>query len=161
MGTSYSFTGNIVITPPLNFTQIIEAKKVAMQVLRAGFDRRSATTDNVFEGYMPLKPITVTTEKITDEGILNIIQATHLAPSHPTDGSLSYDMATLLRALIKEFPDNQFHGTVIALCEDGMRAVKLHVQGKKGGPSTVQQTDGRTYIHWDDQSDNTPVSDLI
>jgi len=161
MGTSYTFDGSIHINPPLNFVQIQQAKKIAMESLRAGFDRKHANEDNVFEGYMPLKPHLVKTEKTTDEGVLTVIQATDLVPSHPDQGSLSYDMGDLLYRLTQAFPENQFHGTVIALREDGVNAVKLVVKAaKKGQPSAVQQTDGWTHIHWDDQSEPTKIYDL-
>lgn len=161
MGTSYSFDGSIHIEPPLNFAQIQQAKKVAMKLLREGFDRKYATEDNVFEGYMPLRPDLVETDKATDEGVLRVIQATGLIPSHPDEGSLSYDMGDLLHRLTQHFPENQFHGTVVALREDGVSAVKLEVHPSQSGPSKVQQTTGETYIHWNDESDNTPVSDLV
>lgn len=159
MGTSYSFDGKITIDPPLNFVQIRQAQQVALGLIRQGWDKRHSDVSNVFSGYMPLKLDLESFDKDTDEGILKVTRAVGLIPSHPGEGSLSYSMKDLLLKLVQAFPDHKFYGTVVALNEDGVSAVKLSVVSG-AGPSEVEQTSGKAFIHWDDQSTSTSVSDL-
>jgi hypothetical protein len=161
MGTSYSFDGEITIMPPLNFAQIRQAQDIAMNMLRPGFDKKNAKPEHVFEGYMPLKFVLETSEKDTDEGILKITRATGLTASHPGSGSLSYNMYDLVHKLAQAFPEHHFSGAIVALREDSSKAYKVTARPGQNGPSRVTETEGQAYIHWDDQSDTTPVSDLV
>jgi hypothetical protein len=161
MGTSYTMDGRISIDPPLNYAQIQEAKKVAMGLLRPGFDQKHAKEDTVFEGYMPLKLDLVDEHKSTPEGVLHVIRATGLVPSHQ-EGSLSYTMQDLVWKLATHFGDHTFGGVVTAVHEDVVSAYKLTCSGRDSeGTLKVDTAKGAVYVHWDDQSDQTKVSDLL
>lgn len=156
MGTSYTFDGQISISPPLNYAEILKAREVAMGMLRSGFDAKHATPEHVFEGYMPLKPDLTESTEITDRGPLAVTEAPWLVPSHPSEGSLSYSMVDLVKALAKALPNHDWHGEVTALQNDREHAYKL-VTDKEG----VREVKGVGYIEWGDDSESTPIVDLL
>lgn len=160
MGTNYSMSGAVWITPALNFAEIQKAKDIALKLLTLPSSKKHATPDTVFESYMPLKIETEEFDKETPEGVLHIVRGVTLIPSH-SPGSLSYDMNTLVVALQKGLPGHNWDGEVVAVHEDVTKAYKLVCTTEPGSDqSTVKQIEGSTYVRWEDGSQDEQIVSL-
>lgn len=159
MGTSYSMQGAISITPVLSFAEIKTAQKAAMDFLRPHDNKRS-TEATVFENYMPLKIMTEKFDRETEEGTLHVVRGVALVPPYST-GSMSYNMDDLVLALQKALPGHNWDGEVTAVREDVTMAYKLVCKTEEGSDqSSVRQIEGKTYIRWEDGSQDEQIVDL-
>lgn len=160
MGTSYSMQGAINITPVLSFAEIKKAQKAAMALLRP-HDAKRATEETVFENYLPLKIMTDEFDKETEDGTLHVVRGIALVPPY-SQGSMSYNMDDLMKALQKALPGHNWDGTVTAVREDVTMAYKLVCRTPNGADhSEIKQIEGRAYVRWEDESKEDEVSDLV
>jgi hypothetical protein len=151
MGTSYTMSGGINISPALNYTEVKTAAKAALGLVRPQ-DKKYATEENVFKSYMPLGLLLDVFQKDTEDGLLTVTRGIALeAPSR--DHFLPISMADFVRAMMKALPGHQWQGTVTALRDDGMVGYKLTVDADTSDPVKVQEVKGRAYLVWDDQPD--------
>lgn len=159
MGTSYSMQGAITITPILSFAEIKKAQKVALDFLRP-HDKKRATEETAFENYLPLKILTDEFDTETEHGRLHVVRGIALVPPHQ-QGSLSYDMGDLALALQEALPGHNWDGEISAVREDVTMAYKLVCETKEGSDSSsIRQVEGKTYVRWEDGSQDEEVSYL-
>lgn len=159
MGTSYSMQGAITITPHLSFAEIKTAQVAAMNLLRPHDEKRS-TEATVFENYMPLKVMTDEFDKETEDGTLHVVRGIALVPPY-AQGSMSYNMDDLVKALQKALPGHNWDGEVVAVREDVTMAYKLVCKTPEGSDrSEIKQVEGKTYVRWEDGSHDDQVVSL-
>lgn len=160
MGTAYTMSGGINISPPLNYTEIKTATKTALGMVRPQ-DKKYVTEHNVFTQFMPLGLMLNVFDKDTDEGPLTVTQGIALKPPNH-DHFLPLSMGDFVRAMMKALPDHLWQGEVIALREDSMVAYKVEVNADSSLPVKVREIKGRAYLVWDDQPDEKIlISDLV
>lgn len=151
MGTKYTMTGGINITPALNYTEVKTAIKAALALVRPQ-DKKYATETNVFTQYMPLTLMLDSFDKDTEDGVLTITRGIALEP--PTrDHFLPISMADFVRAMMKALPGHMWEGTVVALREDALVGYRLTVDAEVSDPARVCEVKGRAYMVWDDEPD--------
>lgn len=163
MGHTYTFDGSIKIEPALNFSEIKKAREIALAMLRENWDRKNATEENVFEGYMPLKPGIVESTEDSDRGTLMVKEAPSLVPSHENEGSISFSMDNLVEALVHGLPGHTWSGTVTAIDDEYTSAYKLVVEvssydHKQGKTRSIKQINGSSFIHWEDGTESSVAS---
>jgi hypothetical protein len=159
MSTDYSMQGSITITPHLSFAEIRTAQKAAMDFLRP-YDNKRATEQTVFENYLPLKIFTDEYDKETDDGTLHVVRGIALVPPY-TSGSMSYNMDELVKVLQKALPGHNWDGEVTAVRDDVTMAYKLVCKTEDGSDfSTVKQIEGKTYVRWEDDSQDEQIVSL-
>jgi hypothetical protein len=151
--------GAISITPLLSFAEIKKAQRVAMNLLR-NHDNQRATEATVFENYMPLKVMTDEFDKETEDGTLHVVRGIALVPPY-SQGSMSYNMDDLVQALQEALPGHNWDGEVTAVREDVTMAYKLVCKTEDGSDkSTIRQIEGKTYVRWEDGSQDEQIVDL-
>lgn len=159
MSSSDFFDGRIEITPALNFAEIKKARGIAMTILSpTGWEKKHATTENVFESYMPLTFDLDSFEKETEEGPLQVTRALALKPTNDSNGAYAGRMKALVEALIKGLPGHNWVGTVESIDEDRNHALKIVVTTTKN-TSTVKQLTGKGIVKWEDGS-TTDVEEI-
>lgn len=160
MGTEYVFEGSIEIEPPLNFAEIRKAQQACLGLMYQGYDKKNATRENVMD-FTSLRLAIREDTRDTDEGMMTTVSSQRLIPAY-SNGSLKYDMETVLSAIVKAVPGHIWTGEVVAFSEDNY-AYKLSAERfAEDDPSTqqVKQVSGNLFIHWDDGSEATSVSSL-
>ena len=162
--SSYTFDGKITIQPPLNFTQIKQARSAAFAMVSERYGSKKPrwiTLDPAqaerfeMEQHMPLTLSIKETERETDEGVVQVRRSELLVPSNSSEGSLSYSMAEQVNRLIKLFPGHTFEGSVVAVEQENNDATKLVVKD-----NVATDVPGAVYVHFEDGSE-AKISDLL
>ncbi len=159
MSTSYSMQGSITITPTLTYREIQRAQRAALDFLRPN-DQKYASETTAFEKYLPLKIMLDEFDKETEDGTLHVIRGIALVPPH-SQGSMSYNMDELVTLLQEALPGHNWDGEVTAVREDVTMAYKLICKTEDGADfGTVKQIEGKTYVRWEDGSQDEQIVSL-
>lgn len=142
----YFMRGSIGIDPPLNYTEIITARQIALDLVQKRLPY--AIEENVFDLHVPLKLLLDEFDKTTEDGVLHVIRSSALVPSSEAEYSEGdcEEIERLVQKLSAGLPGHNWKGVFTMLPEEGTHARKVIVTSDEDAGINVEMVMGTAYM---------------